>query len=445
MYSCALAALLLMNLASWGYAMEQTKSIFEAVSAGDIEALEGILKKDPSLVNVRNEKEQTPLYIAAAEGNVEAAKLLLSHGADVNGGAEGWDWRPIVHAAWNNRIEMVKLLIQHGADVTRTGGQPVHYAGQRRHKEVCRILVEAGAIDDLIDPPDPDVISVFRAAYSYDSKALAEILKSKPGLADARDVDGRAPMHEAGTNGAFQVVKVLINAGADVNAKNDSGETPVQRAAAHGHRDVVRLLVDAGAEVDMLTACKMNMIDQVKKIIDRDPDQVNLKYNNFLVIEYAAEAGFVELGRLLADAGAFVDIFSAASFGLNDAVLERLDEDLSLVNAKRGMYEYQPLHCAAECGHPETVKLLIEKGADVNGRNAWGFTPLHLSVIGPRDIPPDKGHLQVTQLLMEHGADVNARDEYGRNVLKLAEDAANQPEPGVAKQILDLIVEMEAR
>ena len=78
--------------------MEQTKSIFESVSAGDIDALEGILREDPSLANARNEEKQTPLYVAAAKGNVEAAKLLLSHGADVNGGAEGWDWRPVVHA-----------------------------------------------------------------------------------------------------------------------------------------------------------------------------------------------------------------------------------------------------------------------------------------------------------------------------------------------------------
>ena len=150
-------------------------SIFDAVSRGNIEAVKQCLDKDSSLANAEK-NDETPLHQAAAKGDRAMAKLLLGYGADVNGHSEGFKWRPIVHAAWQNHIDMVKLLIQHGADVRRTGGQPIHYAGQRRHKEICRILVEAGAIDDLTQPPDPDVLAVFRAAYRYDASALAKYL-----------------------------------------------------------------------------------------------------------------------------------------------------------------------------------------------------------------------------------------------------------------------------
>ncbi|WP_286764844.1 ankyrin repeat domain-containing protein, partial [Rhodopirellula sp. UBA1907] len=141
--------------------------IFAPTFHGDVSAVKKLLKKDPTLVNVRDAKKLTPLHVAASRGQSSVAQLLIDHGADVHGPTEDGDWTPLVFASYRGHYEVAKLLVENGAGVTTEDGNPIHYSGQRKHKDICRLLVEHGAIDDLIDSEDSDVLTLFRAAYSY--------------------------------------------------------------------------------------------------------------------------------------------------------------------------------------------------------------------------------------------------------------------------------------
>src|SRR5690348_8498619 len=145
--------------------MNLANAIFEVTREGDTLSLRRLLEGDAALANAQDELHETPLHTAAARGDLSTAELLLAYGADVNGRCAGTRPSPIVRAAENNRREMVKLLIARGADVRRGGGQPIHAAGTRRHREVCRMLVEAGAVDDRVQPPCPRRLGLFRAVY----------------------------------------------------------------------------------------------------------------------------------------------------------------------------------------------------------------------------------------------------------------------------------------
>ena len=124
----------------------------------------------------------------------------------------------------------------------RSGGNPIHYAGQRKHREICKLLVEHGAVDDLVEPGDTDLRNLFRAAYSYDPDAVEEILFRRPELVESRDRHGRALLHEACTHGDTKTVRALLRFGADMNAHDNRGHTPMDRASAHRQHNVMKVL-----------------------------------------------------------------------------------------------------------------------------------------------------------------------------------------------------------
>ncbi|MEM8735955.1 MAG: ankyrin repeat domain-containing protein [Planctomycetota bacterium] len=216
--------------------------IFAPTFHGDVAKVKRILEEDESLVGIRDAKKLTPLHVAASRGQANVARLLLEHGADVNGPSDPGDWTPIVYAAYRGHLEVTEVLIEHGADITAEGGNPIHFAGQRKHKDVCRLLVQSGAVDELVDSGEGDILHLFRAAYSYDSETVREILDRRPEIANALDVNGRTALHEACTQGDTKTVRVLLAGGVDTTIRDRDGKTAADRAESHRQKSVMRIL-----------------------------------------------------------------------------------------------------------------------------------------------------------------------------------------------------------
>jgi len=216
--------------------------IFAPTFHGDVAAVKKLLKEDATLIAVRDAKNLTPLHVAASRGQSSVAQLLIDHGADVHGPSDNDEWTPLVFASYRGHYEVAKVLIENGAGVTANDGNPIHFSGQRKHKDICRLLVEHGAIDDLLDSDDSHVLNLFRAAYSYDSDAVSEILARRPELVDCKDKDGRTALHEACTHGDTKTVRALLKCGADVTVRDANGQTPADRAEAHNQHAVTKLI-----------------------------------------------------------------------------------------------------------------------------------------------------------------------------------------------------------
>src|SRR5678815_4363772 len=123
---------------------------------------------------------QQKLINAAKAGACDVVTALLDSDPSLVDTRDQSGWTLLCHAAFCGHIELARLLIARGADVRLN--QPIHYAGQRRHQEICRILVEAGAIDHLVDSQDPPALEAYRAMYSYDAVKLGQLLGAHPRL-----------------------------------------------------------------------------------------------------------------------------------------------------------------------------------------------------------------------------------------------------------------------
>ena len=111
--------------------------------------------------------------------------------------------------------------------------------------------------------------------------------------------------------------------------------------------------------------------------------------------------------ELLAD-GPELDVFGASALGRTDRLRELLDADPSLANAWADD-GFQPLGLASFFGHVEAVRLLVERGAEVNSasRNDFKVMPLH-SAVAEKDADT---RYELAAFLLEHGADPNARQQ----------------------------------
>jgi RNA polymerase sigma factor (sigma-70 family) len=209
-----------------------------------------------------------------------------------------------------------------------------------------------------------------------------------------------------------------------INAKDPkTGRSAVQIAAeevAWKRGDATRIahfLIDNGAEVDVHTAARAGHADQVARLLIADRSKMNARDERGLtVLQRAALIEGVspeceEVVDMLTRAGAAVDLWTACTFALPDAVQEVLAQDPKLVNAP--LLGATPLHWAARprryTEDPLAIpKLLIEKGADVTARDTSrdGMTALHHAAEWG-------AQPALAQLLLDKGLDVNVPDDFG--------------------------------
>jgi ankyrin repeat protein len=266
---------------------------------------------------------------------------------------------------------------------------------------------------------------IYDAVTREDVAAMSALLDANPALANARANGRPAPLFYAALTHNTELVKLLLDSGATPS----DDPSPVSMAMTHpwlgGTYDVARMLLAAGGTADLHAAVQLGLVERVAEILRDDPAQARRTDWGLAPVDLAAEVGLVSVGMLFVEAGSEVNVFAAASFGLLDRVVAFLEDDPSLVHAHREQGGYTPLHCAAETGHAEVARFLLEHGADVHERNWWGFRPLHLATLSARGAPSTPGHVEIAQMLLDVGADPHVLDDYDRTPLTFVKDSEN--------------------
>jgi ankyrin repeat protein len=194
---------------------------------------------------------EASIHEACRRGDIDAVRALIAADPAAVDADDEHGWRPIFHAGLWRHEPVVRLLIESGADLAAHDGYVLHYAGEvPDNKVIVALLVQYGALEAHVRPGDDLSRQFLAAVFLADAARVRSLLDRHPHLAAAADGRGDQPIHHAARNGDTEVVRLLIEHGADINARNTRGHTVLYCAGGHGHLGTVRLLLDAGADRD---------------------------------------------------------------------------------------------------------------------------------------------------------------------------------------------------
>ena len=321
---------------------------------------------------------------AVRVGDVKAAEDLLDAGVNPDL-SDRQGATPLQHAASMNQFDAVKVLLRYHANPNaltsagRARATPLQYAVELGNVQMASTLIAGGAEVNAKGPRGRTALH-FAGSHKLD---MLQLLIEKGADVNARDADGDSGLDEAVWIGALDAAAILLAHGAHLNdVQTTSGATPVNEASYRGHAQVVRYLLQFHPELTI-------------------PDK---RGNGPLA--NAVRMGRQECAQLLIDAWPKEQLTAAFLGRIIDEAIRRKQtavvESLLLHGAEvNGILPsgVTPLDGAAATGSAEMVRVLLDRKADpsLSGRN--GTSPLEDASL--------KGFDTVVGMLLDSGASIN--------------------------------------
>ncbi|XP_077999520.1 ankyrin repeat domain-containing protein 17-like isoform X2 [Glandiceps talaboti] len=433
--SCALdeaaAALSRMRAETSGSGTVPDRSLVDACTEGDVNAVRKLLDEGRS-VHETTEEGESLLSLACSAGYYELAQVLLAMHANVEDRGIKGDCTPLMEASSGGYCDIIRLLLAHGADVnaqSSTGNTPVMYACNAGHEDTVRLLLDHGAnLEDVNENGHTPLMEASSAGHVIVSKLLIE----RGAQINAHSGEFKeSALTLACYKGHLEMVKLLLEAGADHEHKTDEMHTALMEAAMDGHVEVAKLLLDHGAQVNMpadsfespltLAACGGH-VELAALLIGQGANIEEVNDEGYTPLMEAAREGHEEMVDLLLaqDANIYAQTEETQETALTLACCGGFLEVADILLQAGADIEQgcsTPLMEASQEGHLELVKFLLDKGANVHAETSTGDTALTLSC--------ENGHTDVADVLMAAGAELEHESEGGRTPLMKAARAGH--------------------
>jgi uncharacterized protein len=298
---------------------------------------------------------------------------------------------------------------------------------------VALLLLAVGAEAATSDVAD--------AVMRGDSAAARKLLTQKADV-NAPQPDGATALHWAVYRDDVATIDLLLAAGAKVKVANGFGATPLSLAAENGNPALVQRLLAAGADANermlntdtvLMMAARTGNLATMKLLIDGGADvNATEAARGTTALMWAAAQGHSAAVQLLVERGANVGAVSSPAWqdrpvGYPKAVDPRPSRkrDTSNVVSQIGPRNirdqrgggFTPLVFAVRANDLESVRILLEHGANVNQVTNYGWSPLLVAT--------QNRHYQLGSFLLDHGADPNIVNKGAWSPLYIAVDNRN--------------------
>jgi len=324
----------------------------KAIKNGDIERIKKLISQGAD-VNAKDKRGMTPLHNAAYYGQRQVAEVLIAKGANVN--ETDTAGQAPLHIAANFGAKFVpELLLVNGASISArdiAGNTPMHAAADCPdvEKDLLELLIAKGADVNARNEAGQTPLHRVSMIIRRDKRIelTAEVLLAHGAKVDAKDKSGNTPVHFAAENGRSKLIDLLIDKGAIISEDDN-------------------LLADEGAS---LYAVWSNQADVLKVLLDHGADVNAADRWGWSLLHYAAYDG--DMTKMLLDKGANPNIVERemgrtplhwAAFRGRKTKVEMLLAHGANVDT-RDWYGKTPLSLAKEGGHTEIIELLKKHGA----------------------------------------------------------------------------------
>ncbi|KAI9930699.1 hypothetical protein AWENTII_007325 [Aspergillus wentii] len=340
--------------------------------------------------------EDTPLHSAARAGSVGCVRLLLRRGADVN--AVDYIGRtPLYHAAENGDGSVIQLLVGCGARIGTVDDMresALWEAAKHGNVEGVRLLLGSG-----VDHRNQYGDTVLHAGAYGGSDEIMKLHIDAGADITAHSRTGTSSLHCPAEGGKAELVKWLLDSYTfDVNEYTSHGWAPILLAALHNDAATARVFLDHGAGIG------------TSSISGFSPLHLACRYTK-LNDHHRPETDDTELIEMLLYNGA--DIMALASESIGSAWGGEKGEYMQEKFSAR-IQNYQPvnpshhrifpLHCAATSGSITKTRFLLDHGAEINATDYLGQTALFDTF----ETSPE-----LYRFMLDRGADLNLVDRRG--------------------------------
>jgi ankyrin repeat protein len=300
--------------------------------------------------------------------------------------------------------ESVMLVIAAGADINAEAVGPecnqrtalMCAAGRKCCTRALDVLLQAGA-DASLSTSMQQTTALHSAAAGGLTGSCEILLKQADMLLDVKDINGWTALLYAAHGGCLNVVQLLLQHGADINAVDIKRNNALMIAACTGNIAVAQLLLDSGADINGSDIHGQNSL--FKTVYKGHVSMIELLVQHRLTVTTVSNDGWT--------------LLMVAAKGSHKAAAEWLIQHLVYLDAVNNSGG-TALHiaCCSDSDDADMVELLLANGADVHKRIGAGRTALDGAVL--------RGNIECVKVLIAAGADVNRADSDGASSLHVA-------------------------